>query len=185
MKAIVKTMRGSGGRNAATCLFPPFPTTAHWLKLMRFPFAEPIITFIQLGRLGRKARQAARSRWATNGRATSSRSARNASSLKEGDYVSAGSRTKYAATVCSAALDKATYAKTRKFSAWTRPGCFAEYFAVPESSVLQNDKRVKPEIACMQDPLGNAIHAALAGDIGRQIGGGFGVRPDWAFCYRR
>jgi threonine 3-dehydrogenase len=49
-------------------------------------------------------------------------------------------------------------------------GCFAEYFAAPESSVLKNDPRVPPEIACLQDPLGNAVHATLAGEIaGRSV----------------
>ena len=44
-------------------------------------------------------------------------------------------------------------------------GCFAEYFAVPQASVLRNDPSVPPEIACMQDPLGNAVHAVQAGEI--------------------
>ena len=44
-------------------------------------------------------------------------------------------------------------------------GCFADYFAVPEASVLKNDARVPADIACVQDPLGNAVHAALYGDI--------------------
>jgi threonine 3-dehydrogenase len=44
-------------------------------------------------------------------------------------------------------------------------GCFREYFAVPEASVLKNDPRIPAEIACLQDPLGNAIHAAMIGDL--------------------
>lgn len=49
-------------------------------------------------------------------------------------------------------------------------GCFADYVLVPEGSTSHNDERVPPEIASVQDPLGNAIHAALAGEIaGRTV----------------
>lgn len=49
-------------------------------------------------------------------------------------------------------------------------GCFAEYVTVPEGSSWPNDPSVPAEIACIQDPLGNAIHAALAGEIiGRSV----------------
>lgn len=85
-------------------------------------------------------------------------------SLKVGDYVSGESH-----KVCGHCLQCRTgqghvCQNTRIFGVDTT-GCFAEYFAVPESSVIKNDPRVPAEIACMQDPLGNAVHAALAGDI--------------------
>ncbi len=44
-------------------------------------------------------------------------------------------------------------------------GCFAPYVVVPERSVWRNDRSVPPHLACIQDPLGNAVHATLAGDI--------------------
>lgn len=40
-------------------------------------------------------------------------------------------------------------------------GCFGQYFAVPAASVLKNDPRIPNTISCLQDPLGNAVHAAL------------------------
>jgi threonine 3-dehydrogenase len=85
-------------------------------------------------------------------------------SLKVGDYVSGESH-----KICGHCLQCRTgqghvCQNTLIFGVDTT-GCFAEYFAVPEASVLKNDPRVAPEIACMQDPLGNAVHAALAGDI--------------------
>jgi threonine 3-dehydrogenase len=85
-------------------------------------------------------------------------------SLKVGDYVSGESH-----KICGHCLQCRTgqghvCQNTLIFGVDTN-GCFAEYFAVPEASVLKNDPRVRPEIACMQDPLGNAVHAALAGDI--------------------
>src|ERR1041385_4486974 len=49
-------------------------------------------------------------------------------------------------------------------------GCFAEHVVVPESSAWKNDRTLPPEIACIQDPLGNAVHATLAGDVvGRSV----------------
>jgi threonine 3-dehydrogenase len=49
-------------------------------------------------------------------------------------------------------------------------GCFAEYVVVPEASAWKNDPGLPPEIACIQDPLGNAVHATLAGEIiGRSV----------------
>ncbi len=85
-------------------------------------------------------------------------------SLKVGDYVSGESH-----KVCGHCLQCRTgqghvCQNTKIFGVDTQ-GCFADYFAVPESSVIKNDPRVPPEIACMQDPLGNAVHAALAGEI--------------------
>lgn len=85
-------------------------------------------------------------------------------SLKVGDSVSGESH-----KVCGHCLQCRTgqghvCRNTRIFGVDT-DGCFAEFCAVPEASVLKNDPRVPPEIACMQDPLGNAVHAALAGDI--------------------
>ena len=44
-------------------------------------------------------------------------------------------------------------------------GCFREFFAVPEASVIKNDPRIPHHIACLQDPLGNALHAAQQGEI--------------------
>ncbi|MGC8667976.1 MAG: L-threonine 3-dehydrogenase [Chthonomonadales bacterium] len=49
-------------------------------------------------------------------------------------------------------------------------GCFAEYVVVPSASVWVNDPGLPLEIACIQDPLGNAVHATLAGEIvGRTV----------------
>lgn len=49
-------------------------------------------------------------------------------------------------------------------------GCFAEQVVVPETSAWKNDPGLPLEIACVQDPLGNAVHATLAGEIvGRTV----------------
>src|SRR5688572_12614758 len=46
-----------------------------------------------------------------------------------------------------------------------RPGCFAEYVAVPEQNVYPMDPGISPEVAAIQDPFGNAVHTTLSGDV--------------------
>lgn len=46
-----------------------------------------------------------------------------------------------------------------------RPGCFAEYVAVPETNVYAMDRGISPEVAAIQDPFGNAVHTTLSGDV--------------------
>ena len=44
-----------------------------------------------------------------------------------------------------------------------RPGCFAEYVAVPEQNVYALDRSIPLEVAAILDPFGNAVHTTLAG----------------------
>ncbi len=85
-------------------------------------------------------------------------------SLKVGDYVS-GESHKICGHCHQCRTGQGHVCQFTKIFGVDTNGAFAEYMAVPEASVLRNDTRVPPEIACMQDPLGNAVHAALAGDI--------------------
>jgi len=43
-----------------------------------------------------------------------------------------------------------------------RPGCYAEYISVPMSNVWVHHADIDPEVACIFDPFGNAVHTALA-----------------------
>jgi len=43
-----------------------------------------------------------------------------------------------------------------------RPGCFAEYMALPASNVFKLPESVSDEIASIMDPFGNATHTALS-----------------------
>lgn len=43
-----------------------------------------------------------------------------------------------------------------------RPGCFAEFISVPMSNVWAHDPKIDIDIACLFDPLGNAVHTALS-----------------------
>ncbi|TBL68501.1 L-threonine 3-dehydrogenase [Paenibacillus thalictri] len=47
----------------------------------------------------------------------------------------------------------------------TAPGCFAEFAVVKASNLICNAPELPFEIACLQDPLGNAVQTVLSGDI--------------------
>ncbi len=50
-----------------------------------------------------------------------------------------------------------------------RDGGFAEYVAVPEKVIWQNDRaKIPPEIATLQEPFGNAVFATLAHELAGQ-----------------
>ncbi len=44
-------------------------------------------------------------------------------------------------------------------------GCFAEYVKVPAQNLWHTDRALPPEVAAIQEPLGNAVHTVFAGDI--------------------
>jgi threonine 3-dehydrogenase len=44
-------------------------------------------------------------------------------------------------------------------------GCFAPYVVIPAANAQKTDRRIPPEVATVQDPLGNAVHTALSGPI--------------------
>jgi len=46
-----------------------------------------------------------------------------------------------------------------------RPGAFAEYVVIPEANVRELPESVPDDIAAILDPLGNAVHTALAFDL--------------------
>ncbi len=46
-----------------------------------------------------------------------------------------------------------------------RPGCFAEYIALPMANIWRHDPQIDKDIAAIFDPFGNAVHTALAFDV--------------------
>jgi threonine 3-dehydrogenase len=46
-----------------------------------------------------------------------------------------------------------------------RPGCFAEYLVIPAFNAFKLPDAIDDEIASILDPLGNAVHTALAFDV--------------------
>jgi threonine 3-dehydrogenase len=46
-----------------------------------------------------------------------------------------------------------------------RPGCFAEFIALPMTNVWKHDPRVDRDAAAIFDPFGNAVHTALSFNV--------------------
>src|ERR1700746_2837124 len=44
-------------------------------------------------------------------------------------------------------------------------GAFGEYVVIPESNICEQDPPIPQEYASILDPLGNAVHTVLAGEI--------------------
>jgi threonine 3-dehydrogenase len=84
--------------------------------------------------------------------------------LRPGDLVSGESH-----RVCGICLQCRTgqghvCARTSIFGV-DADGCFAEIVVAPRASLWSNPPGLPMPIACVQDPLGNAVHAALAGAV--------------------
>ncbi len=89
--------------------------------------------------------------------------------LKVGDYISGESH--WVCGYCRQCLlnERHVCANTRILGVDV-DGCFAPYVVVPQGSAWKNDRSIPPHLACIQDPLGNAIHATLAGEVvGRSV----------------
>ena len=44
-------------------------------------------------------------------------------------------------------------------------GCFAGYVRIPQASLWKNEPHLPPEVACLQDPVGNAVLAVTSVDV--------------------
>ena len=61
-------------------------------------------------------------------------------------------------------------------------GIFAEYVKMPAMNVWKNDPSLKPELASIQDPLGNAVHAVFRCRVTTNNVVVFGVGPIGLLC---
>lgn len=77
-----------------------------------------------------------------------------------GDYVSAESH-----VVCGSCYQcrtgQAHVCSHTRILGVDRDGCFAEYVVVPAVNIWRNSPTLPADVAAMQEPLGNAVHAAL------------------------
>ena len=90
---------------------------------------------------------------------------RNVRHVEEGDYVSAESH-----VTCGACYHcrtgRAHMCQQTQILGVDRNGAFAQYVAVPESVIWQNDRsKLPPEIATLQEPFGNAVFALSHEDV--------------------
>lgn len=89
---------------------------------------------------------------------------REVSLVKIGDYVAAESH-----MTCGRCFQCRTgqghVCKQYKILGIDRDGSYAEYVSLPESVLWRTAPEIPPEFACVQEPLGNAVDAALAEDL--------------------
>jgi threonine 3-dehydrogenase len=85
-------------------------------------------------------------------------------SVKEGDFVSADMH-----VACGKCLQcrtgEAHICQFVKIIGVDADGAFAEYVRIPESNIWKLDPAIPQEYASILDPLGNAVHTVLAGEI--------------------
>src|SRR5512141_740118 len=84
--------------------------------------------------------------------------------VKEGDFVSAEMH-----VACGKCLQcrtgEAHICQNVSIIGVDQNGAFAEYVRIPESNIWKLDPAIPQEYASILDPLGNAVHTVLAGDI--------------------
>ncbi|MDH5668356.1 MAG: L-threonine 3-dehydrogenase [Nitrospira sp.] len=89
---------------------------------------------------------------------------REVSLVKVGDYVAAESH-----LTCGRCFQcrtgQAHVCKQYQILGVDRDGSYAEYVALPEGVLWRTAPEIPPEFACVQEPLGNAVDAALAEDL--------------------
>jgi threonine 3-dehydrogenase len=83
--------------------------------------------------------------------------------IKVGDYISAETHI-YDPGDLTSMLGSFHVGTNMKILGVDYDGCFAEYFALPESICWPNDKSIPPWVATIQEPLGNAAYAVLGED---------------------
>src|SRR3954449_7780439 len=85
-------------------------------------------------------------------------------SVKEGDFVSAEMH-----VACGKCLlcrtGEAHICQNVKIIGVDADGAFAEYVVIPETNIWKLDPAIPQEYASILDPLGNAVHTVLAGEI--------------------
>jgi hypothetical protein len=61
-------------------------------------------------------------------------------------------------------------------------GCFSDYAVIPEASPWKNSPSLRPEVVCVQDPLGNAVYATLVEPVSDNSVAVFGCGPVGLFA---
>jgi threonine 3-dehydrogenase len=83
--------------------------------------------------------------------------------IKVGDYVSAETHI-YDPSDLTSMLGQLHVGEHMKILGVDCNGSYAEYFAIPESVCWPNDRSIPPELATIQEPLGNACYAVMGED---------------------
>ncbi len=101
---------------------------------------------------------------------------KNVTNIKSGDYVSA--ETHIACGHCyQCRVGQKHLCENVRILGVDVNGAFAEYVSIPEENAWKNDASLPPEIAAMQEPFGNAVHATLIEDVSGKTVSVFGAGP--------
>lgn len=97
--------------------------------------------------------------------------------IKAGDFVSAESH-----VVCNECFQcnrgEKNVCTNEKILGISHDGIYAEYVKLPEHIVWVTDtSKIRPEVAAMQEPFGNAVHAASKVDLNGKTVAIFGLGP--------
>lgn len=85
-------------------------------------------------------------------------------SVEKGDMVSA--ETHLVCGTCPQCLTGQYHiCKNTKIIGVDTQGCFAEYVALPAGNLWKNPKDMPYDVASIQEPMGNAVHTVLSGDV--------------------
>src|SRR5579859_6299405 len=102
-------------------------------------------------------------------------------SVKEGDFVSAEMH-----VACGKCFQCRTgerhICQHVKIIGIDADGAFAEYVKIPESNIWKIDPAIPADYASVLDPLGNAVHTVLAGEIAAKTVAVIGCGPIGLFC---
>jgi threonine 3-dehydrogenase len=102
-------------------------------------------------------------------------------SVKEGDFVSAEMH-----VACGHCLQCRTgdahICREVKIIGVDADGCFADYVKIPGSNIWKIDPRIPVDYASVLDPLGNAVHTVLAGEIAAKTVAVLGCGPIGLFA---
>src|SRR5215831_9080874 len=107
---------------------------------------------------------------------------RHVRDVAEGEYVSAESH-----VTCGVCFEcrtgRAHMCERTKILGVDRDGGFADFVSIPASVVWRNDRaKLPPEIACLQEPFGNAVFATGTQDLAGRAVGVLGCGPVGLFA---
>ncbi len=106
---------------------------------------------------------------------------KNVTAVKEGDFVSAEMHV--ACGKCyQCRTGEAHICQHVKIIGVDSNGAFAEFVKIPESNIWKIDPGIPPDYASVLDPLGNAVHTTLAGEIAAKTVAVIGCGPIGLFC---
>ncbi|MCI0651411.1 MAG: L-threonine 3-dehydrogenase [Planctomycetes bacterium] len=102
-------------------------------------------------------------------------------SFRNGDYVAAESHI-YCGQCFQCRTGNRHICENEVIIGLARDGAFADYVTLPERCAWKTDRALPPHIATLQEPLGNSVHATLAGDVSRKKVVVFGCGPTGLFA---